>query len=166
MRKHFLIAICVLATLASCKKTSPIAPSNTISTTIDGVNESFNANIVARLGTGVQQNSDLLITATNGTAKDADGISITINSNSSIAKAVYVNTSSTSFPSLLYSKGSFSLTNPNYYTTDVHGNNLTTIVITSLTSTNIQGTFSGKLVLANGSTIKSVTDGKFNVNFQ
>jgi len=45
----------------------------------------------------------------------------------------------------------------------VNGNYLTTVKITSINSTNIQGTFTAQLLYTDGKTVKTVTDGKFNV---
>lgn len=168
MKKSLLFAIYILIVLASCKKNSSDAPANTISATIDGVTESFNTNAVAQIGTGVRLNSNLSITGTNGSATGSDGMSITINSNNTIAKGNYTNSgnNNSGFTSILYSKGPFSFINPIIYVTDVNGTYPSTVTITSISSTNIQGTFSGNLVFRDGKTIKSVTDGKFNVNIK
>jgi len=55
-----------------------------------------------------------------------------------------------------------------YGPADLGGTNPVTVNITSLTGTNIQGTFSGTLALDDGSSPvhKVVTNGKFNVNYK
>jgi len=168
MKKPLFITICLLLAFTSCKKNSSDAPANTISATIDGVVESFNTGGGAQLGTAVQLNSNLVITGANGVAAGSDVMSITISSNTSIAEGVYTNSGANNagFTSILYSKGPFSLTNPNIYATDVNGTHLTTVTITSLSSTNIKGTFSGQLLLNGGSTVKAVTNGKFNLSIK
>jgi hypothetical protein len=52
------------------------------------------------------------------------------------------------------------------YASDVNGAYLTTVKIISISSTNVQGTFTAQLVYTDGKTIKTVTNGKFNINLQ
>jgi hypothetical protein len=59
MKKYCVLVICMVALLASCKKNNDVAPSNTISATIDGVYENFNTDPYAQLSTGVTLNSVL-----------------------------------------------------------------------------------------------------------
>jgi hypothetical protein len=167
MKKPLLITICILLAFSSCKKSSDV-PANTISATIDGVDESFNTNQSARLGSSIDLNSNLLISGSSASGTGADGIGITIESNSTIVKGSYNNagTNNSGFTSILYSKGPSLLIDPNIYTTDVNGNYPTTITITSMSNTNIQGTFSGQLLFKDGKTVKSVTNGKFNLDIK
>jgi hypothetical protein len=167
MKKYLLFAICLILALSSCKKGSNI-PANTISATVDGVNESFNTGPVALLGSSVQLNSSLSISGSNGSGTNSDRIAITIESNSTITKGTYTNggTNNSGLTSIVYNKAPFSLTNPNIYTTDVNGNYPTTVTITSISSTSIQGTFSGTLLFSNGTTTKTITDGKFNLSLK
>jgi hypothetical protein len=165
MKKILLFTICIALAFSSCKKSSSDVPANTISATIDGVDESFNTNPIAELGTAIRLNSNLLISGGNGSGTGSDSMAITIESNNTIVKGSYTNAGS-DFISVLYNNGPFSLANPTYYTTDVTGVYPTTVVITSMSSTNIQGTFSGKLLFNKGTTVKTVTNGKFNLTIK
>jgi hypothetical protein len=168
MKKPLLIAICILTLFVSCKKSSSEAPTDTISANIDGVSESFNTAAYAHLSTGVQLNSNLVITGGYDGAGGSDIMSFTITSDHTITKGTYVNTSSSngSYVSIAYTKGPLSLANPTIYASVVDGTPPSSITITSISSTNIQGTFSGQLVLSGGSAAKSVTGGKFNVQIK
>ena len=164
MRKIILFTALAAISLASCKK-SNVAPSNTFSATIDGTTESFNTNVSAQNGTGTALNSDLSVFGYNGSASGADVLTITLNTNSKITTGTYSNAASSNngFVSILYQKGPQSLASPNVYASHVNGNYLTTVKITSISNTDVQGTFSAQLVYTDGKTIKTVTDGKFNV---
>jgi hypothetical protein len=168
MKKLLLFTICVTLTFSSCKKSSSDIPANTISATVDGVDESFNTNPIAELGTAISLNSNLIISGSNGSGTGSDSMGITIESNNTIIKGSYTNASAnnSSYVSVLYNKGPFSPSNPTVYSTDVNGDYPTTVTITSMSSTNIQGTFSGKLLLSDGTTIKNVTNGKFNLTIK
>ena len=65
-------------------------------------------------------------------------------------------------PALSFSQGTTLV-----YESDITGTYSSSIVITTLTKTNIQGTFTGTLTLqlGSGEATKAITDGKFNVNF-
>lgn len=169
MKKTLLFLISILFICASCKKGSSDpsnTPVNTITATVDGVAVSFNTAIYAKIGTGLRINSALIISGSNGSASGADLISLTLNTNNTIVKGDYTNNGSNGVTSIVYSKGVSTLANPNFYATDVNGIYLSTITITAISNTNVQGTFSGKLVFTDGKTTKSVTDGKFNVSIQ
>ena len=164
MKKYLFIAACIFQVLTSCKKATDIAASNTISATIDGVDESFSTSPSAQLSTGVTLNSNLGIYGTNGSATGADALSITLQTNKTIATGTYTSgSSSIGAVQILYSHGTFSLVSPNTYTTDPTGT-ATTVTISTLTNTNVQGTFSGKLF--QGGSSKTVTNGKFNLTLK
>jgi hypothetical protein len=168
MKKLLLFTICVTLAFSSCKKSSSDIPANTISATVDGVDESFNTSPIAELGTAISLNSNLLISGSNGSGTSSDSMGITIESNNTIVKGSYTNasTNNSSYVSVLYNKAPFSLSNPNIYSTDINGTYPTTVTITSMSSTNIQGTFSGKLLFKDGTTVKNVTNGKFNLTIK
>ncbi|MDB5016045.1 MAG: hypothetical protein JWQ84_877 [Mucilaginibacter sp.] len=166
MKKNLLFILIIPFFLISCKKNAPVAPVNTLSASIDGVEESFNTNVFAQNGSGVSLNSALIILGDNGSASGSDILSITVNTNSTITARTYSNapTSTDGFISIVYNNGPVSLVNPNTYTSDVNGVHLTTVKIISISNANIQGTFSAQLVSVDGKTIKSFTNGKFNIN--
>ena len=165
MKKTLLIAVCLLVSLVACKKNS-VAPKNTISATIDGISETFNINVSAQLGTSVQLNSHLIISGASGSAASSDGMAIEINSGSTIVNGNYVNNGAAGYMGITYSKGPFSLTNPIVYSTDVNSVYPSNVTITSISNTNVQGTFTGKLLFTDGKTVKTVTDGKFNIDIK
>jgi len=142
-----------------------VAPANTLSATVNGSAESFNTNLFGQNGSGVVLNSDLAILGSNGSASGSDVLSITLTTNSTITARTYTNAPNGNgdFASIVYNNGTFSLANPNTYTSDINGNYLTTITIVSISSTNIQGTFNAQLLYTDGKTVKSFTNGKFNV---
>jgi len=168
MKKPLLFIIVLFLFLASCKKNASVGPVNTLSATINGVDESFNTNLYAQNGTGVTTNSDLAVFGTTGTASNAEVLSITVNTNATIATGTYTNSASSNsgFISILYSKGPVNLFTPNEYVSDVNGTYLTTVKVTSISNTNVQGTFSAQLLYTDGKTKMMVTNGKFNVNFK
>ncbi|MEO6631226.1 MAG: hypothetical protein ABIN13_05870 [Mucilaginibacter sp.] len=164
MKIPVIFICCIFLFFTGCKKDNNVAPENTISASIDGVDESFNTNAVAQLGTTVKLNSNLAIYGTNGSAADDDVISITLAVNQTIAPGSFVSGSNeVGLVSILYKHGPVSLINPNTYATDINGSP-STVVITKLTNTNVQGTFSGKLIYRNAS--KVVTNGKFNLTIK
>lgn len=165
MKKTLLIAVCILVSLASCKKSS-VAPKNTITATIDGVTETFNVNAFAQLGTSIDLNSHLLVNGSNSSATGSDGMTIDINANTTIAKGTYINNGAAGFMAITYSKGPLSLSSPNIYATDLNSVYPSNITITSVSNTNVQGTFSGQLLFTDGKTVKTVTEGKFNVDIK
>src|SRR5579864_1383446 len=122
MKKPLLITICIFLAFASCKKNASEVPVGTISATIDGVDESFNTNTDAEIGTAIELNSNLTISGSSGTGSTADGMAISIGSNNTLVKGTYTNagTANSGFTSLLYYKGPFDLSDPNAYTSDVN----------------------------------------------
>ncbi len=164
MKKLLFYSVCLLVMLASCKKNKSVAPSNTITATVGGTTETFNKIILAQLSNGLELGSSLIISAASSGDENADGMSIVLNLNNSITNQAYTNTGNFGEVSVTYVKGPTSFVNPNAYSTDPNGTYLTTVTITSLSNTNVQGTFSGQLLFSDGKTVKSVTNGKFNVN--
>jgi hypothetical protein len=165
--KALLFTAFLFLFITSCKKNSSVAPVNTLSATINGVSESFNINLLAQNSIGSTLHSDLSVFGSNGKSVDSsDALSITVDNNSAITVGTYTNTSNSNegFVRITYYKSPASFIDPNTYTSDVNGTYLTTIKITSISSTNVQGTFSAQLVYFDGKTINQVTNGKFNVN--
>jgi hypothetical protein len=168
MKKILLFSACVMLAFSSCKKSAPkITTSNTITANVGGSGLTFNSAV-----TGLLANSSgsyvLLITGATGTGSNAQVMSIAIDSENPIVKGTYTINSSTSsdatsFPQLSYVQ-SASTTNPVSFTSDLTGTNASTVTITSISSTNVQGTFNGVLLSdQDGTTTKSVTNGKFDV---
>jgi hypothetical protein len=160
VKKSLILIACIFIALASCKKNANVTPANTISATINGVNENFNINTFAQLGSNFKVNSNLYIFGNNGSAVGADQLIISLITNQTLAPGSLTSGSNAvGLVSITYQDGAFSINNPAYIT-DLSGNQ-TTVIITSLTNNSVQGTFSG--VLTTGNTTKTVTNGKFNL---
>ena len=154
---------------SSCKKSAPkVTSSNSITVTVGSSNLNFSTAASALLANS-SGSYVLLISGATGTGSNAQAISIAIDSETPIVQGTYTlnsstNTNATSFPQIAYVQ-SASTTNPVSFTSDPTGTNASTITITSINPTNVQGTFNGVLLSdQDGTTTKSVTDGKFNVD--
>jgi hypothetical protein len=160
--------ILALLILTSCKKSSNSSTTpagGTITATVDGTPMTFNNVLVAK---DTAYLGAYLITFSGVTSLTASSpeLSLTIDGSSAITTGTYSLTSTvntTNLPAITFSQGSSLV-----YSSDISGVDPTTIVITTLSNTNIQGTFSGTLLLAvgAGAATKAITDGKFNVNFK
>ncbi|WP_426669642.1 hypothetical protein ACPPVU_00065 [Mucilaginibacter sp. McL0603] len=173
MKKLLFLAAGVLFVLYSCKKSTPaVTPlTNGISATINGVNETFNfAAFAESTQDGLGSGYEIIFLA----AKDpsnSSGIKVIVNFPNQPTIGTY----------------SFDPTNVNnlgpeinYFNSDGPDNRLNaygtsdgpytgTVTITSLSSTNVQGTFSGTLHEQDQSSAVhtvTITNGKFNVKFQ
>jgi hypothetical protein len=162
MKKALIFITCVLLGFTSCQKSENIVPTNTITATIDGVNESFNIKPTAYLTNSLKVNADLAIFGTNSTVTNADYVSITLTLNQTVTPGTYMSGNSTAGVQILYNQGSTNPLNLDYYDTPLTGSQ-STIVITALSNTAVQGTFSGILTNASDGTTKTVTNGKFSL---
>ncbi|MBS1524774.1 MAG: hypothetical protein JST19_03935 [Bacteroidetes bacterium] len=134
----------------------------------------FNSKVQATYTTNNETGGIVLdISGYTGTDNHAGymGISLAANKKNSIKVGTY-NISSISnqapvFIELIYGSGDPSI-NPSLqpWISDSNGVQPATITITSVSSTNIQGTFSGSLPHYFGNDTKTVANGKFNVNTQ
>jgi len=162
MKSFLTFFSCILLLCTACKKNNDTTPTNTISAQIDGVTESFNTNPTAGLGTSVALNSSLIFFGGNGAGANDDIINVKINASQTITTSSYTSGSdAVGYVSISYKHGPSSILNPNTYVSDPTSQQ-NTVVIKKLTSTNIQGAFSGKLFYKGAS--KTVTNGKFNIN--
>ncbi len=150
-----------------------LLPVNTISATIDGVDMDFKTNVHATLYTDHQIDftTSLNIQGSTATVAPAGGIGITVSSTNpgSITKGTYTIANAKNTPPVwvqlnygYYDPASNGPDQP--YITDPNGIQPTTITITSINSTNVQGTFSGTLTYPqNNASTKTVSNGRFNV---
>ena len=157
-----------LVLLASCKKSSHSSTpaGGTITATVDGTPMTFNNILVAKdtayLGAYLLTCSG----ASSLSSASSPELSLTIDGTSPIATGTYsidASGNTTDLPAMSFSQGTSVV-----YSTDLSGANSSSIVITSLTKTNVQGTFTGTLTLTigSGAATKAITDGKFDVNFK
>ena len=154
----------------ACSKGSstPAAAVNYIIASVDGKPDTFNVITAAKIVTtpGAYQ---LLLTAAANNTSSADVMTLRIDGHIPIATGTIVETINTGanasyIPWLIYT-----LNDPwAVYEQTVNGSIPVTISITSLTSTNVQGTFSIPLFRLNGTgpEDKIITNGSFNVNFK
>jgi len=159
MKNLLILSLGFLGIFLSCKKSSPSANSgNYITATVNGTNRTFNIGAEALVKSSSAGYS-LAITGREGVAYDASQIVVNVFGSMPITSGTYsTGTTGTDQVSLEYA-----LTNIATYTTTA-GN--PSVTITSISSTNVQGTFSGVLTLTTGSAPAStatITNGKFNV---
>jgi hypothetical protein len=161
MRKIKSILLLTLAvgiiTLNSCSKDKDNAViSTTITASIDGTATTFN-NAFALTGTV----GGTKFTNVQGTASSKAVLSITINGTITTGKTYTSTATAISDRALL-------LYAPNdtddYINDDSNSTKIVTVTVTvtSISSTNIQGTFKGNVTAGSGK-VKAITDGKFNV---
>lgn len=169
MKKLLLLSACVMLAFSACKKDSAkVTATNTLSVTIGGVNETFTSNVTAQSIIDTPGYT-IGIAGFRGSGANLEGVQLEVNSDSPVTTGTYTINASTAqnatrFPLLAYYKFMGS-TNQLTYGTDLSGANSSTITITSISSTNVQGTFSGVLIDENGgSTTEAMASGKFNVN--
>ena len=153
--------------LSSCKKSSTSTSSGggTITATIDGTQMTFNTILIVK-DTAFMGAYALTMSGATSASSSATELSLTVDGTSPITTGTYnfgPSGTTTDLPALAYSQGSSLL-----YEEDITGAHENSIVITSLSKTNVQGTFSGTLtlMLGSGPQTKTVTNGKFNVNFK
>ena len=166
MKKLLLFSACIMLAFASCKKNDPTKSTTavgTISATIGGVNETFTTSVIAE--SADTPSYTIGISGFRGTGANQEGIQIGISSYKPITTGTYTISSALSndvvyTPFVGYYKNT-SVSSIAIFGTD----NITTITITSVSNTNVQGTFSGVLLNEDGSTdTQTIANGKFNVN--
>ena len=167
--KYPLLIIVVfisIVTFLSCKKSNTSLPSNTIQATINGKISTFNFGVSAlRTGTPGTPHYVIALTGlTDGTTL-AGSISFSVQGVDNITTATYNENSIINNASITYIDNIDLF--GNIFSNGHPTSNPFIIVVTSLNSTSIQGTFYGD-IFHNGDstqTLETVTNGKFNVNF-
>jgi len=167
MKKILILSAFILFIFTSCKKKNDVVPVNTISATVDGAHLSFNTSVYAKFGGN--SNSTLSIYGVTSSASDAQTITIGVFSDKAIAIGTYTypsitgSSGLTEYPFIVYSDKGPTASSSFLFVTDNTAANPTTVTITSINSTNIQGTFTCTLIRQIGGT-KTITNGKFNIN--
>jgi len=167
MKKLLLISTCVILAFAACKKDSNKATTSSLSlsATVSGTNETF-SNVTAQSIVDTPGYT-IGISGSRGSGANLEVLQLEVNSANPVTTGTYTLNSTTSsnintFPLLAYYKYT-SATNELIYGTDLTGTNVSTITISSISSTNVQGTFSGVLIdQMDGTTTDAITNGKFN----
>jgi len=172
MKRLLLFSFCIAFALYSCTNKAAVKPDNpvladSISATIDGANENFNTiDSAGYLNTASFYS--MSITAKNGTSATADKIQLDIFNPTPITVGTYALTPGSYNPPFVpliiyYTNGGSNLADD--YVIDYTGAHQIAITITYISSSKVQGTFSGTLVVAAGTsgTTKTITNGKFDV---
>jgi len=172
MKYLLLLSLSFLFVFSSCKKNKVIGPSTNIFATVNNTTINFNNNITITLDTSnaAVYGSSIIIYGQTDTSASKASISIGITSfNPSGVVATGTYNSYASFNSFGYCNVIYKAVLPNVqtkttYLTDPRNFYQSTVVITSSSKTNIQGTFTGRLVSSLGdTTTRLITNGKFNV---
>lgn len=164
MKGILLLAFCLLFVFSSCKKNggSEGLPYG-ITATVNDVNLNFNIRPVAHI-TSNQTNLNVSGYAViNG---DSTLINIIITGQTPIRESHYIDNGPYGLegPIIMYSTLASGSQIAQSYRTNYDSIAPTYITISSISTTNIQGTFSGTLTYPNTSVIKVITNGTFNVS--
>ncbi len=148
------VGIAMLALTSCSKSKDDVTISTTITASIDGTATTFN-NAFAVTGTvGTEK-----FTNVQGTASNKAVISITLNGTITAGKTYSSTAANVSDkPLLLFAPDD----NDDYLNDDSDAAKIVTVTVTSISSTNIQGTFKGNVTAGSGK-VKAITNGKFNV---
>lgn len=155
-----LMPFCLLLVLSSCKKHSPSANvAGTMTVTINGTTQTFNVGAEAHVDNSGDFH-DLSLIGIQSTST-ANSILMSITTTSPITAGTYTAASSQADISYTLASGSI------YQYDDSEGSGAT-IVIKSISSTNVQGTFSGTLglITGGGAATQTLTNGTFNLNIK
>lgn len=164
MKRITSLLIIGLFIFSACNKDSSAPQANTIVADIDGTTETFNNTVV-----GVKlTTSGIYSIAVSGFHGDAnsDRMSIIVGGPNAVTTGTFKfdQPAGQNGAVIVYTLAGGS---DGYGPADLGGPDPILVTITSLTATNIQGTFSGTLALDDGSSPvhKVVANGKFNVNY-
>jgi hypothetical protein len=169
MKTRTLFAFLAVVLFASCSKNSSDTDKNgsgAISAKIDGTNTTFNVNAKAMRNNGQGFYTIQIAGATGSEPSTANQITLAIASDAEITPGTYTEDASTNskLGTIGYVTGGSET-----YTSDGSDTNPVTVIITSVNSTSIQGTFRGDVYLTTASgassTKKVFSEGTFNVNF-
>jgi len=150
LRKFLFVSLAVI-TLASCKKDKDDAPAYYVSAKIDGVKQDFNTAVLAQK----IDSKTVYISAAGGTATAPfPMINLDIDADADITAKIY--TASTNYEAY----ASYNTSSQASY----ESGEVFSITVTSITATEIKGTFSGEV--EDGATIKKITEGSFSAKFQ
>jgi hypothetical protein len=168
MKTLCFLSLVLSLVFVSCSKdgSSPQGGTNSITATINGKTQTFN-NILLASNTEVAAGAyQLALSASDGTTATSNVFSLTLSGFIPIAPGEYPLTTAGD-PKLEPGMGYQINGATSVYIQDL-AEKAITIKVATISSTNITGTFSGKLTLFNGTgdATQVVTDGKFNVNFK
>lgn len=156
LRKILFVSLAVV-TLASCKKDKDDAPAYYLSAKVDGTKKDFNTAIVAQKEGDATNGYSVYIVAAGGTATSPlPAFDLTISDDVAITAKTYTATATQ-----IQADGSYTPDSQSSYDSDTDF----TITVSSITATEIKGTFSGKVEDSSGG-VKTITEGSFSAKFQ
>jgi hypothetical protein len=155
-----LLSVCLLFVLSSCSKKSTPSPNvtGTITVTIDGSVQKFNVSATANIK-NIDGVNIVSIFGAQGTGS-TNTIAISVVNPSITAGTTYTGVGSQVQISYTLASGAV------YQYADDDGAAFATVLVKSVSSTNIQGTFSGNLNLISGTGAAKeiLSNGTFNLN--
>ena len=154
LRKILVVSLAVL-TLASCKKDKDDSPAYSLSAKIDGTSQAFNTAVAAQKSGDAQTGYSVIITGIGGsTSSPYPAFSIFLDDDTPIVAKTYTGTA--------FEAGAIYLADAqSSYESDTDFS----VTVTSITDTNVSGTFSGKVDDGSGG-LKNITEGAFSAKFQ
>jgi hypothetical protein len=157
MKKLFAIAILGSVVLVSCKKSS--GGGAPLQATINGKATSFGTEASGLTSSGGGQYT-IVVAGVSGTTSP-NAFSVTVESSSPIVAGTYTDTSTTNFGGLQY----IPYNTTNFFASAGQASHPTKVVVTSVSSTQISGTFQGTLYAGQDTTTtpETITNGSFNV---
>jgi|GEM_PF-1995368 hypothetical protein len=181
---NITILLIISIAILSCKKDKSNSPNNystgTITATINDTNVAFNFNNYAFRYTAPGYYYSITISGVNLVNKN-ESLTLKVNSNNKIGDSLYTENSYINNAAGVYQLGSFQIPgsivstyyNFNGYQQIGYGSqhavmpNPLNIIVTSIDTTSIQGTFQGELFLNGDSTVQPIriTNGNFNVKY-
>lgn len=166
------ILYCLLTALAftSCKKAAQqkLIVADTISATINGVNENFNITDSARRKHTSTYYSLAIYARNNADASVAHTLQLFVFSPNPITTTTYALTPGSYnppfVPGIVYAESTAANDLADTYALDYTGQHQIAITVTAIDSTSIRGTFNGTLIQANNAgATRTITNGKFHI---
>ena len=172
MRNNFfsvILSIILSVSFLSCKKEATGISSGTLSAVIDGKEKLFQFSPIAMRING-SPNYQLILMGYNGTSGvNTDFLNFSLQGTKEITTGTYSEATTPGNNIVFLTYGEFIGGAMNTYSTGVGSTKPLTFTISSIDTKSVQGSFSGDIYLRTGTGTlvkRSLTDGKFNLNFQ
>lgn len=153
LRKFLFVSLAVI-TLASCKKDKDEAPAYHLSAKVDGVKKDFNTAVVAQKEGDAQFGYSVSITGIGGTTL-FPLLNLEIYDENAVITTKTYTAAGNGGTYIYYAVDS---------QTEHESDDEFSITVTSITATEVKGTFSGKF--EDGATSKTITEGSFSAKFE
>ena len=150
MLKNFLVVALAVLTLASCSKDKDDTPSYHLSAKIDGTSQAFNNAVAAEKSGDASVGYTVAIAGTAGnTSSPYPALLLSIDSDDPIVAKTYTATAFEATSMYVTDASTMLISDTDF-----------TITVTSISDTEIKGTFSGKIET------KTISEGAFSAKFQ